>query len=336
MNKNQAKISTKKITTESAKLQISPIINLYEIDLTDIAFESGILLDNYIFRFHNNVKLGRTSIYWQGNEYISIPISVTGIEWSGKGTLPTPTMSIGVGEEYLTIISQFKSAIYELKDIVGAKVTIITTFAKHLDERNFFNSVKPVDYDPDPEAEYPREHYLISHKDLETKYSFEYKLMTYSDARNKKLPGRLVVALRCPFQYRGTGCCYEYAARRNPDLHGTATLPVSAPPVANDKNELITDILEIDSINDRGEYNSAYAIKKGDAFYIERSGRKHYFVANQDNPQAPPPNLKYWIADSCALSSLACDIRYGLNGSAYGNIRKGVLKYGGFISTNQG
>lgn len=336
MTKTQARKSVKELMTEASRLEISPIINLYEIDLTDIAFDAGITDDvPLVFRFHNNLKLFRRSIFWQGKEFFAIPIDVSGLEFSAKGTLPTPKISLAVGEEGLPLLSLFKEQIYNLRDLSGAKVVFISTFAKYLDEQNFFNIEKPKDFSPDPNNEFPREIYYIDRKSFESKYALEYELISKLDARSKKLPGRIVVANRCPFLYRGEGCCYEYASRRDDTLHKGATLPIIAPAVANDRDENIASVLDVPAIIDRGEYKTGQVALKGDQFFIERGGRKYYFVCSVDNPTAPPPNTNYWIQDSCSKLVNGCELRYGVDGSAFGNITRGILRYGGFPAVNK-
>lgn len=324
MDTTTAKASSRKINREIFSLNPSALIMLFEIDISDIAFDLGLIDEivgstNTIFRFHNNVKLGNSNIYWQGNNYIAAPIKSDGFEFNGRGVLPTPKLSITVDDTNLSIIGTFKDKISELGDLVGAKVTRIRTFAKYLDNKNFLDEVTPDGFEPDPNAEFPRDIYYIDRKSNENKFAMEFELGSVLDVEGLRLPGRTVLRNKCTHTYRGPGCFYEDSARRNEDVHGKATestLPFKAPPVANDKDELIKDIVQT-AIVDRGEYEPNRLYSKGDSVYFEKNGIKHYFVAKADNPPVGPPNLSYWVADQCSKLFGGCRLRHGFIGNGY-------------------
>lgn len=357
MNKEEAHESIIKANSELFSLTPSAIVTLFEIDATDLAFNAGnigqdtLVSGGMIFRFHNNIKFGVTSVYWRGNEYFAAPISAEGFEISAKGTLPVPVLSITSDDEGVNALSVLKSKIRQLDDLVGAKVTRIRTFAKYLDEKNFIGVQKPQGFSPDPNVELPRDTYYIDHKAQEDKNTISFNLSSIFDVQGISLPQEIVSASRCRFQYRGCGCLYEYKANRVPAIHGEyweSTLPESAPPVANVHDEKIVDILNIPSIVVRGEWQFKSSYNKGEAVYVkkysidsngqEKDGIKYYFVSKIDNNTSAPPSSS-WIEDTCSLSIAGCRLRWKNISLGFtdnnDNPIVGVLPYGGFPAVNK-
>lgn len=345
MNKSQAQASSKKIQSDLSSLNPSTIVSLFVIDISSLALDLGVIKSSDIlnnpfignFRFHNNIKLFNSSIYWQGNEYIAAPIQITDIEYSGDGTLPQPKLAITVSDSGISELSRLKSYLRQIGDLVGAKLTRIRTFAKYLDAQNFLQDQVNFTVDPDPYAEFPRDIFYFDRKSREDKNTIEYELASILDVEGVKLPGRLVVSNICPAQYRGAGCCYESSSRIT-SIHNGAELPLDAPPVANDRDELISDILGSTPLLDRGEYQQNIVYSKGHYVFIQKNSIKYYFVASVDNPLVGPPDLRYWIADNCSRFVSGCKLRWGTDGSAIvtgTSIVKGRLRYWGFPSVNK-
>lgn len=343
MEKSQAQVSAQKIQKDLASLNPTAVISMFEIDITSLATDLGIIsesqaLDNPnlgIFRFHNNVKLFQTSIFWQDNEYIACPIEANEFEYNSEGTLPRPKIGITVSDQGISELTRLKQQLYLTGDLVGAKLTRIRTFLKYLDRKNFPEEVS-VQLDPDPYAEFPREIYYFDRKSKEDKNTIEYELASIIDVEGIRLPGRLVLSNTCSFQYRGEGCCYEAETRRT-TIHNSATLPIDAPPIANNRDEIIEEILGVPLV-DRGEYNNNTTYKKGHYVYLSKNNVKYYFVASRDNPLAPPPNQNYWIADSCSRFISGCKLRYGSTGAVIpggSGIVKGRLRTSAFPATSK-
>lgn len=351
MVKTQAQSSIKKIQNEATTLSPSTLIHLFEIDTSTIARDTGVITSgdllnadsSRIFRFHNNVFLLNKSIFWQGREYIAAPIGADGFEINSAETVPTPKLQISTSNAGIESLAILKQKIFEMGDLVGAKVTRIRTFLKYLDARNFPTANRPVGYDPDPNAEFPRDVFYVDRKSLENKTTIEYTLATLMDVEDVKLPGRLAVANTCTFFYRGQGCYYEYNARRNDAVHGTSsesTLPELAPAVANERDELITDVVGVSAIVDRGEYQPSTPYSRGDAIFVEKNGRKYYFVAKENSPTYPPPNVKSWESDTCSKTIRGCGRRWGTSGSVLIGVdgiglSKGNLRMGAFPGMNK-
>jgi lambda family phage minor tail protein L len=338
METAQAQISFKNLYGEIFSLTPSAPITMFEIDIEQVAFDRGISIKNSekIFRFHNNIAQVRNNIIWKGNTYYAAAIKAEGFETNGRGTLPTPRMTMAVREEDAGLLTHFKSRVDELGGLVGAKVTRIRTLAKYLDRENFVNNINN---DADPNAEWPRDIYFIDRKSLENKSTIQYELASILDIEGIKLPFRMVVATRCVATYRGEGCLYETV--HNDALGINPRLPTQAPPVANDKNETIASLLGGGvTLIAKGEWSSRQSYNIGNYVWIQKDGIKYYFVAktimSRDNP-IPPPNGNYWIMDMCAKDIQGCNLRWGENapGRENGNPFNGCLPFVGFPATNK-
>jgi lambda family phage minor tail protein L len=346
MLKAQANTSIKNLYSETFSLNPSALISLFEIDVgqigLDLAKISQTEVDrqiNTIFRFHNNVSLTSSSIFWKGKEYTAAPIQAEGFETNAKGTLPTPRLTMTVSDEGIPQLAIFKNRLLELGDITGGKVTRIRTFAKFLDASNFIDSVSPEGFSPDSNSEFPRDIYFIDRKSAENKNTIEFELASILDVEGVKLPGRLVVSNSCPFTYRGAGCLYEYSSRRNPIIHeeeGVSILPEIAPPVATDKDEYISSLLSGATFTDLGEYDANRIYNSGDYVFLDYNNHKYYFVSKTNNVSTSPPNLNYWIPEQCGKSTYSCSMRWGTQGVADGNgIVLGNLPFGGWPTVNR-
>jgi len=344
MDKTTANQSIKNLYAEASNLECSALIQLFIIDIGELGLQQGTISSTDVsagistqFRFHNNVKLINSSIYWQGKEYVAAPIQAEGFETNVRGTLPTPRLSMTVSDEGISALSQLKERLRELGDLAGAKVTRIRTFAKFLDAENFYGMTPPAGFAPDPNSEFPRDVFYIDRKSKEDKFSIEYELGSILDVGDLKLPGRLVVANTCPFQYRGAGCMYEFDSRRITDEHGGATdsaLPTSAPPVANEFDEKFSVLLSGRNIIDKGSYDSNLLYNSGEYVYITHNNLNYYFVCRGQNVTTAPPNTQYWIQDACSKKIKGCELRYAVGGLAQG-VTLGSIPYGGFASVTR-
>ena len=365
MNTSTAQASLKNISKESSALEGSGLIALYEIDVTEVAsvesltkafravqFNYNANATSKIFRFHNNLKLVNRNITFNGQIFAALPIEVSGFEISSNGTLPVPKLTMVSISDGDIFFSNFKMFIRYLNGLVGAKVTRIRTFLKYIDGINFYSSwasntnclthtltlddpthVPPLDFCPDPNAIFPKDVFYVDRKSLESKGMIELELASLIDVQGILLPARVVMEKKCPWQYRGEGCCYEYAANKT-TIHGTATLQAEglANPRANEKDEKIeTSILSYSptaAITPTNWLpNTTYAA--GSSAKIEIDRINYYFVSKGATANSeytpPPPNEKYWMADQCSKTLKGCKIRWANNASF-----NGFLPFGGF------
>ena len=384
----QARSSIKSLVFELNNLTPSSIVTLFEIDISSVLeaqsipnlnaakLQTGFHGDTTdgttdgILCFHNNIKVFDSTVVWQGNTYIPAPIQATGFENSSRGTLPTPILSISSQSETGTDqLALLRYEILKLGDIIGAKVTRRRTFAKYLDWANFAATTSgprleelPEGYEPDPNAELPRDIYYIERKTAENKNTIQYQLSSILDLEGIKIPRRTIISDKCNWNYRGPGCWYQHQEgaggndAENPvpilqkaDLRtGDIALPTDAPPVANDKDERIAGLLGTGknnlntAPNKKWEPNTTY--NRNSYVYIIKDKIKYYFVSKggpkaQLDPSAadynsedsvpvstPPPNSSYWIADECSKTLNGCRLRWGNGGSvSQGNCKIGPV-----------
>ena len=335
MTPQEANISVKNVSAESFSLNPSALLNFFIIDVGNLGFDIGIISETELqlkkstqFLFHNNINITTSSLFWQGNEYTAAPIQATDFEINIKGNPAVPKLSMTVSDEGIPLMSILKQRLLQFgNDIAGAKVTRIRTYARFLDVTNFVNNIPPQNFYPDPNAELPRDVYYIDRKSQENKNFIEYELSSLFDVEGIKLPGRIVSEDNCMFLYRGEGCLYEYAQRKDP-VHQDGNLPQFAPPVANNLNEKISDLITGVPFTDKGEYNLNQIYNKGDFIFIYNRGIKYYFVSSQNNNTLIPPNEPVWIADECGKKLLGCTLRWQ-------NINSGTMPFGGWPSTNR-
>lgn len=360
--KSDIKESSKKINQELFSLNPSTLITLFEIDVSSLTFNKGIaweendkgLTSDFIFRFHNNVKLINNSITWRGADYTAVPIHSEGWEFNGKGTLPTPKLSLTVSDDGIPLMASFKDKLKQLGDLTGAIVTRIRTFAKYLDAGNFIpkeverNGVKYLDsqiiipegFAPDPNAELPRDIYFIDRKSNENKNNLEFELGSILDIENLKLPGRLVVSTKCSACYRGEGCLYEYESRRVPKIHGTNSKLIpddtadnhagKANAVATSNDESIASILKSLNNNtevqiiDRGQFDiqalSSYIM--GNQVFIQRNR-----LLSNGSFEAITQNF-YFVCKVNAPLNGPPDSRYWIADDCSKNIKGCKFRYG--------
>lgn len=351
MTTTQAQSSIKKLNAELFNLTPSSIIELFEIDVSNLYSDQYNTSDSQlnIFRFHSNLKLNNignksNNIIWRRNLYYAIVIQAKGFEFNSKGSIATPTLSIVIGDENIQKLTELKSAIKQLGDLTGAIVRRYRTFAKFLDAENWDINGLPNGYTPDSNAYLTEDIYYIDRKTADNKNVLEYELTSLANLEGLKLPNRLVLADRCPFVYRGEGCLYEYYVsdeadfqRKNAVEHGGAeTIEFKAPPIATRLDERFTDILsKISSATristaDKGMFSNRSPYKVGDVFYISKNYVNYYFMVKKDTPSTPPfpPNTEYYVQDDCSRSLKGCRLRYN-------TVNNGILPYGGFAAVNR-
>ena len=370
--------SAQKITTEATSLEPNTLVNFFEIDISEIKSNTlsgnNLPIADDILRFHNlHIMEGRT-LWFQGKQFYGAPVVAEGFNLSSSGELPRPKLSITTREGMNdTAVAQFvslKRAFVQLGHLVGAKVTRIRTFVKFLDAAN---DIEGVAQEPDEHAQFPKEIFYIDSKTVEDKKSIQFELSSVLDVQNFKLPGRLVLSTRCPWVYRGEGCCFEFRAndledkkKQKETFGGTDHLPKFAPPIANAENKLISDTINGYSPDlqknsfDCGagdilcpvEYNKNNAYPKKQVVYLEKNGIKYYFVAKGNTPvddSTPvpegfaPPNALFWEPDQCSKTISGCKLRWGATGAAKNctgtncsgkTHANSLLPFGGFPGTN--
>ena len=194
---------TTELRAELASLEPSSIIELYEIETS--ARLHGI---NEIYRFTStvNATYGLGTIQWNTYEYWPFPIEAEGFSYSGKGTLPRPTVRVANTQGAITAILAEVNAFNPGSDLIGAKFTRIRTLARFLDGANFTGGVNPYGT-PDPLSTMPDEVFYVDRKSLETPEVVEFELVARYDLTGIRAPKRQCLK-RCGWIYKGDGCGY--------------------------------------------------------------------------------------------------------------------------------
>ena len=341
-----------------SSLTPSSQIIFYEIDLSQISPQSITIsyngsqpMNQGVLRVYNDYSLYNLAandygrIKWQNNFYYPFPIQAEGFEYNAVGTMPTPTVSISnLSPDYSSnsFYTYIRMQIQSLGDIVGAKFTRIKTFLKYLDGSNFSEGYNP--YNPNPavyEMELPKDIYYIDRKSIENKNVIQYQLNTILDLENLTLPSRTILGKKCPFQYRGQGCLYEYNSRLT-YIHSGVYANIenspyqvkalqTAPPVATSNEQLFigssgkavfstgdtagrTAIFRLTgTLGNSGQWRNDARYVSGDFTFMENQGVKYYFVCTNNHTSDTfnvPPNINYWQEDACGKNISSCRLRW--------------------------
>lgn len=182
---------------ELPKLEQDVLLELWEIDLTNISSNKYSYVKGDIYRFHNGVSQTGENIIWQGNEYQAYAIKADGFELSGQGPSNRPTLTISNLYGIVTgIVAEFGQGI-------GGRVTRRLVYSQFLDSVNF--------KDGNPKANPTEEavsFFIIEQlKQLNDEIAtFELALPAETD--NAKIPFLMITSDVCVWQYRSPECGY--------------------------------------------------------------------------------------------------------------------------------
>ena len=151
------------------------------------------------YRFHAGSNMNSNAeIVWQGNTYQRFPITFEGAEFSGRGQIPRPSLTVanlgGITRSGSVITVTDLMIIVNLttphNDLADAKITRITTLASELDAANFPGNTNP--FGTPSSNELPQEIFFIDRKVTESRDKVQFELVGELDQANKKLPARQV------------------------------------------------------------------------------------------------------------------------------------------------
>lgn len=191
------------------------IIDLFDIKLT---LERNGVDDT--LRYHAGKNGLISDIIFDGKTYPAAPVEIDGFEFTGKGTLPRPTLRVAnVNGAISSLLAQYNP--------LGARVRRIRTFAKFLDVENF-NQVQSSQTEDDnavtteggdnliyqtfndtadPDAKMV-ETWYIDRVASENLQFVEFELTAKLDLTNLQLPRRTVTEF-CQWEYRKRECPYK-------------------------------------------------------------------------------------------------------------------------------
>ena len=181
------------ITTDLQSQELDAVVELYELKLNSITtlfFHAGNdeALDNLKFHPINQPLKNNSS---EANEYVSMPLILSGIEMSADGASNRPVLTIA------NVSSLFKGILsddsFSFEDLIGTKLTKRTTLEKYLvggsDELTPF--------------EFPVSTYIIDRISSENALAVELELAIPFDVEGIKIPNRSVVGKYCSWNYQG-------------------------------------------------------------------------------------------------------------------------------------
>lgn len=308
---------------EVAKLNPSPVIELYELDTRPCGDDGDLLF------FHNGTGGYAVPITFLGNTYTSLPIIVRGFELSGSGEPARPTLSI------LNAGGFMSAAVLKMQDLIGAIVTRRRTFARFLDTEE---TAAPVQYPPDI--------FKIVQKTREDRLLVEFELGSGLDLDGVRFPARQVVSTYCQHVYRGAGCRfagnYTVAGTNNTTAPGilrfrnywdqTETYTRDDSVLFNTGSEeglyicIITQGTSISGADAsplvsaswqraqrfRGEFVPTVSnYLTNDVVYVNNGVGRQYYIAIRSVPiSVRPPNKLFWHFDECGKSLNHCRWRW--------------------------
>tara|TARA_R100000329_G_scaffold20263_2_gene19916 strand:+ start:109 stop:729 length:621 start_codon:yes stop_codon:yes gene_type:complete len=187
--------------SELQKLNPSARIELFVLELVEgLHYATGNPSNvPTIYRFHSGTNMNtNANIIWQGNTYQRFPISFEGAEFTGRGQVPRPVLTVanlgGISRSGSVITVTDLMIIVNLttphNDLADAKLTRITTLASELDAANFPNNNNP--FGTPSSNELPQEIFFIDRKTTESRDIVQFELVGALDQANLKLPKRQV------------------------------------------------------------------------------------------------------------------------------------------------
>jgi lambda family phage minor tail protein L len=154
--------------------------NLIELFQLDLSFAGGNVL------YFIQGAAGTSPVSFGGIEYTPVDIEFDGMEVTGVGALPTPTVRVAnAGGLPQGIINTYG-------DIVGCTLKRIRTFKRFLDDGE----------EPDSMAIIGPDVFRVERKSSENPVFIEWELSAAVDQQGKRIPGRVVIRDTCLWRYR--------------------------------------------------------------------------------------------------------------------------------------
>jgi len=313
-----------------------------------------------VLYFHGGTNGIHGKIYFDGQEYLPMPVEASGFEVLGDQKLPRPKIKVSNAGMYVS------SMLRKYNNLNGAKLVRRRTFAKFLDDINFPNNKNPWG-SANPNARLRDDKFFVSRKVLENKLIVELELVSSLELENVQLPSRSVSARYCSWVYRGYGCRYgstSEAIGDNKDRPVSDTddnLMVTGSSNQwglNEKNfpipktgENIDAVLEAQGLWETGQNYSVgdYIFRLSDRVSSSQALTSNYYQQHPvyyvcksghlaSNNTRPELRSDLWVKDSCSKKLGGCLQRFDnedwsddFNGI---NVSKD-LPYGGFPGTEK-
>lgn len=152
-------------------------VSLFRIDVSSVG--GGLLYFVQGAEFDKEIEFG-------GIKYQPMDVEFDGLEVTGQGSLPSPTIRLsntdGIAQ---TMINTFG-------DLLGCEVRRIRTFKRFLDGQP----------DADPSCFFGPDVFLIERKTSENSVYIEWELSAAIDQEGRMIPGRTMIRDTCLWRYR--------------------------------------------------------------------------------------------------------------------------------------
>jgi lambda family phage minor tail protein L len=261
---------------------------------------------NSFIAFHGG-SVFQKGIFWQGIEYLPIPVETEGFEVNANGKLSRPKIKVSNKDYFVTDL------LLENEDLQFAKLIRRRTFVKYLDNANF-DGGNPWGL-ADASAEISLDTFVIGQKTAENKSFVEFELTSPLDLENFEVNNRLVMSRYCSWYYRGNGCNYNNIPLATEDGRKLNVNFDQYKQASQDKNI--------------GEWKIGKSYVVGDTTYLEntkiivtnpqnnneKSFAKIWYVCNQAHTSSssnkPDINQNFWDKDGCNKKLDGCKLRFG-------------------------
>lgn len=184
-------------STDIQKLEPGNQIRLFELDATR--------LGGNLWRFHGHAQ--ESEIIWQGQLYEPLQITAKGFDIRGDGRPAAPTLQLA--NELGGVRGAVSALCLHLKDLVGAKLTVIETFRHFLDAANFPEG------NPEASDQAKRNLWYVEQKTDEDREQVTFQLSSPLDLEGQMLPSQQITKLcrwACRNGYRQEACAYTGTA----------------------------------------------------------------------------------------------------------------------------
>lgn len=337
--------------SELLKLEQSPMITLVTLDLNPIGGST-------VLRFVASTTRQGENVHFQNNAYTPIPLEVRGMGIRSTGQQIRPTIAFSNFPDYM------RQIVLLYRDLVGAKISIIHVFEKHLDGGS----------SPNPDFYFGPDEFFVYQKLGETRAEIEFELVTWLDLQGVKLPQRTIQNSACRFIFRGTGCLFaepvvlrdknnknisgftgEYrgpwtALGKYPAGDAVRWTASNVTGIYRAKNEVgpsssnpATDTSNWERVQKVvGEYSDTGVYAQNDVVWLTSANLeftryftdgvasvRHYFKRNTNEATTGirPPHKGYWDQDVCFKTLAACSLHHDPQGT------NEPLPYGAFPGT---
>jgi lambda family phage minor tail protein L len=317
--------STDHLNKEIFSLSPDVLVNLYEIDFSNLQHNFEILQDQFgitvgedlTYRFCGAIN-GSNPIIWQGFSYQPLPINSEGFEHKADGRMARPKLLVANPD------GLFSRILKANQDFVGCKITRKRTYVKFLDAENFqnrnsFEGINPFG-ESDPDAHFPDDVYFINKKITENRTSLEFELVSVLEIENAYIPGRVIHSNFCSWSYRcSIGCGYK--GKPIESAKGGSFIDKMYEINSSISGEIINNLnKKVDDIESWSHNKGNYRV--GDVVKIINENEKNpykrvpfVFVCTKDHVSGsryyPFFRQDYWLKDECSKTINACKKRFG-------------------------